>query len=259
MAASQDLSDANKAQIARFVTFFKGKRERLLADREAEKNEFKTDRLADDQAIFNKLDVEDLVDAYHAQVVGCVREALEGFINLSAVYVSQVLLQAEQAGVTVDTTDLSAIENQNRVDQIAALVAKGAAPVLAKRTTLPTLQAAPPSPSGGGGLPDPTLAMKLQELEAENAQMRERYQMMQSQVSELLKERSVLAAELEKAGAAAVPTVTERLGDSSQFRELKAIVMKKSEEVKALRQVLLANGLPLPGTAGGVELPPEDD
>lgn len=255
-----ELSEAHKAHIARFITYFRGKRERLLLDQESEKNEFIMDRLADDQAIFNKHDVEALIDGFHAKVAGSVRDTVEEFINLSAVYVSQVLLQAEHAGVALDA-DLGAIENQNRMDQIALLAQQGMAPSLNKRAgTLPQLGAIqPPTPTSAGS--DPAILSRLQELELENHQMRERYNMMQSQVSELLRERTYLTGELEKAGAsiAGLSQLPEHLAETTQYRDLQAIVKKKNEEVRQLRQVLLLNGIPLPGAHGGIELPAEDD
>merc|ERR1719410_1536354 len=103
---------------------------------------------------------------------------------------------------------------------------------------------------------------KMQELEEENRQMRERYQAMQMQVSELMRERSNLAAELEKAahGMAVAPPPPSAVHDrdSHQFKELKAIVKKKTEELKMYRQYVVANGLQLPNTGGGVELVAED-
>merc|ERR1719245_2357961 len=113
------------------------------------------------------MDVKDLVEAYHAQVIGGMREALEEFINHSAVYILQVFLQAEQSGLTLDAADVSTIEEQNNVDQIAALAAKGAAPPpAAKRqfNQLPTLGA----PTAGAAAGDATLLSKIQELEEEN-------------------------------------------------------------------------------------------
>ena len=47
--------------------------------------------------------------------------------------------------------------------------------------------------------------------------------------------------------------------DSQQFKALKAIVTKKSEEVKRLRHFIIASGLALPNTEGGVELTADDD
>ena len=58
--------------------------------------------------------------------------------------------------------------------------------------------------------------------------------------------------------SAPVPAA-ERYSDSKQFKALKAIVKKKSEEVKRLRHYISASGLALPNTEGGVELTADDD
>jgi len=259
-----DMSDMNKAQVQRYISYFKAKRERLLSDREVEKDEFINDRLADDQAIFSKADVQDMLDTYHAQVIGTIREALEGFVNLSAVYTSQVLQRAEMSGVQIDA-DLSAIEDQYSLDQIQAMALQGHAPgnLRSRGSALPSLGAAPPvSPSGLAPPTDLATAARLQELEQENMQMRERYNAMQMQVSQLAAERSQLASQLEQAGFQAQVSeqaLTEHLGASTQFKELKAIVRKKTDEVKMLREYINMAGLALPGTEGGVEIAAEDD
>mmetsp|Transcript_76949 Transcript_76949/g.135608 ORF Transcript_76949/g.135608 Transcript_76949/m.135608 type:complete len:257 (-) Transcript_76949:78-848(-) len=254
-----DLSDQNKAQVLRFINYFKAKRERLLQEREAEKAEFQSDRLSDDQAIFSNQDAEGLLDAYHAQFAGAVREGLEGFVNLSAVYVAQVLQRAEMSGVAIDG-DLAAIEDQHSLDAIAGLAAGGLAPVnLSKRASNLVPLGAPVSPSGPPPPPaDFGVAARMQELEAENAQMRERYLAMQQQVSDLSGERSQLLGQLEQAGIDA-SSYAEHVGSSSQFQDLKAIVNRKSAEVKELRRYIMDSGLPLPGTEGGFELQAEDD
>lgn len=292
-----ELIEAHKAQISRYVTFFKGKRERMLSDRGTEKDDFVCDRLADDAAIYNNPDVTDLVENYHAQTIGAIRESVEEMINQSAVYIAQLFAQAEQAGFALDQADICAIEDQNRVAQIQALAAAGMAPMPAaqNRMVLPTV--------GAAAGPDPAMVAKVQELEAENLQMRDRYQNMQTQVSGLLADRSQLSQELEvvkqnfaqvvaqmegmSAGASHTQNVAEiqhslqqteanlyakqaecdqmrndlnaRLGDSNQFKELKAIVKKKSDEVKLLRQRLAEHGLPFTTAQEGVELAPEDD
>jgi len=258
-----ELSDSNKAQVLRFINYFKAKRERLLADRESEKAEFISDRLADDEAIFSRTDVEALLEAYHAQVIGTVREAIEGFVNLSAVYVSQVLHRAEITGVPIDA-DLSAIEDQNSIDSIAAMATSGFVPAtVGKRGNLPSLNSAvPPPPSPLGPPSDLATAAKLQEMEQENAQLRERYNAMMLQVSELAAERSDLAAQLDQAGAQVALSqnqLTEHLGSTTQFRDLKAIVKKRTDEVKMLREYIAMAGLEVPGTEGGVELTADDD
>lgn len=256
---SSALSDLNRAQVQRFIAYFKAKRERILQEREVEKQEFIGDRLADDHAIWNKSDVEDLVAVFHAQVAGSTRESIEGFINLSAVYVSQVLQLAENSGVSIEA-DLAAIEEQNNVDEIANLAAAGVVPIAMNKraSNLPSLGPAPPSPHGIAPPPDLGTAARIQELEQHNAQLIERFEAMQNHVTQLTAERSQLASELEQAGLVAAE-VDQRVGDTSQFKELKAIVRKKTDEVKVLRQYITSAGLALPGTEGGFEVPAEDD
>lgn len=282
------LNEANKALVNKFTTFIRGKRERLLADCGLEEEEFKSDRLSDDGAIYNQGDVHEMLDAYHAQITGIVRDRVEALTNLSAVYISQMLLEAEQLGATLEPTDISLLDDQLNSEALGAMLARGAAPQPpVKKAPLPTIQAA---------APDPALAQKNQELEETNMQLNERYRAMQMQVSELLKERSSLSGELEKVKAnfqvlmqtspesatsreienSLTETqalldakkaendqmrkeLNQRLGDSWQFKELKAIVKKKSEEVKQLRATLASAGIPVPGAGGGVELTADDD
>lgn len=286
------LNEIHKAQVSRFISFFKGKRERLIQERDAEKDEFKMDRLSDESAIYNKSDVEDLLDSYHAQLVGCMREAIEENINLSAVFVSQLMYQAEQSNVTYEGMDVASIEEKHRVDEIASLVSSGMAPpTLAKRSgtaPLPTIQGA-----------DAAMVQKVSDLQDENRKMKDNAQARDREVSELLRERSSLSSELEKvksnfkqlrlkmpesstnANMVEIESalnetkgmldakkveldqmkkdLNQRLGDSSQFKELKAIVRKKSDEVKKLRRALADAGVPPPSTNEGVELTADDD
>mmetsp|Transcript_13698 Transcript_13698/g.39458 ORF Transcript_13698/g.39458 Transcript_13698/m.39458 type:complete len:254 (-) Transcript_13698:157-918(-) len=251
------LNDAHRAQVMRFITYCKGKRERMLVERNAEAIEFKGDRLADDSAIYNKVDVEDLVNTYHAMMVGSSRESMEELINLSAVTMAQMLALGEQAGLVMDSVDVAAID-QNGAAAIASMATQGKAPP-GSAAKLPGHQL-PSLP-----VDDSSLKIKCQELEEENRQMRERYQSMQVQVSELLRERSQLSEELSKAAAGAAvqppppPPAAERFSDSTQFKELKALMKKKSEEVKELRQFITASGLQIPNTGGGVEIPADDN
>lgn len=258
-----ELSDLNKAQVQRYISYFKAKRERLLAERESEKTEFISDRLADDQAIFSRADVEEMLETFHSQTAGSVREALEGFVNLSAVYVSQVLHRAESFGVPIDI-DMAAIEDQNSIDQIASLALQGFVPAaMGKRNAnLPSLGGVPPPPSPLGPAGDLNTMAKMQELEQDNAQLRERYSQMQQQVSELTHERSQLSEQLDQAGAQVALSqsqLSEHVGSSSQFRDLKDILRKRTEEVKLLREYIASAGLDVPGTEGGVELLADDD
>lgn len=289
------LADAHQAQLGRYLSFFKGKRERLINDRASDLDEFKSDQCADDAQLYNKTDVENLLDTYHAVIVGCIREEVENMVNISAVYVSELFSQAQQLGITLDSADVSLIEDKTRVDQIKMMMSSGGAlplqPMASRNPTLPTL--AP------GGAQDPAMLQENQDLKEQNRQMNDRYQQMQHEVSQLLKERSVMLRELEEVKSnfaqlramqpetagnnqineierrcmatqgmldakkaecdAMSRDLNQRLGDSTQFKELKAIVKKKSQEVIQLRKQLEAHGLAPVGTAGGVDLAPEDD
>jgi leucine zipper transcription factor-like protein 1 len=117
-------------------------------------------------------------------------------------------------------------------------------------------------------------AQELRDLKQENRQMLDRYQQMQKQVSDLLKERSMLTDELEgvkatflglkeqmqmgDANAANTMEIAlvnartqldqrnaelevlsndlnKRVGDSSQFKEMRSIIAKKNQQIKEMR------------------------
>mmetsp|Transcript_56681 Transcript_56681/g.181969 ORF Transcript_56681/g.181969 Transcript_56681/m.181969 type:complete len:290 (-) Transcript_56681:66-935(-) len=288
-----NLNDMHKAQVSRYASFFKGKRERVLADRENEKSDFMTDRLSEESAIFNCADVQLLMETYHSQVMACLKEELEKTVNLSAVFLSQLLAQAEASGVCLQVEDISAIEDQNRVGEVAALSAMSAPPLAPKpRNSLTAI-------SGAGGS-DPAVLQELQDLKEEHRTMKDRNMQMQSEMSTVLRERSTLATELEQVKAnfrqhitkaheggadaglaeyerqlaqakaqqdqkqaeldALRKDLNQRLGDSAQFRDLKNIVKKKTTENKDLKQRLAAAGLALPDDGGeGIELAADSD
>merc|ERR1711985_170955 len=117
-------------------------------------------------------------------------------------------------------------------------------------------------------------AQELRDLKQENRQMLDRYQQMQKQVSDLLKERSMLTDELEGVKATFLGLkdqlqmgqqgatesmeialmnaraqldqrtaeievlsndLNKRVGDSSQFKEMRSIIAKKNQQIKEMR------------------------
>mmetsp|Transcript_22964 Transcript_22964/g.46515 ORF Transcript_22964/g.46515 Transcript_22964/m.46515 type:complete len:283 (-) Transcript_22964:152-1000(-) len=281
-----DLNDIHRAQISRFSTFCKGKRDGALAGVECQKNDFMTDRLSDDGAIFNCMDVRALLEAYHAQVMACLRDELEKTVNLSSVFAAQLLAQAQATGITLQVEDISVIEDQNRVAQISSLPAMSAPPLAPKpRNTLTALD--------GGGVSDPAALQEVQDLKEENRMMKDRNMQLQTEMSAVLRERSVLTCELEQARAqtatgggvdatvaeysrmftetkaaldqksyeleAAKREFSQQLSQSSQFMELKSIVRKKTAENKDLKHRMMAAGVALPDDGQGVELQADDD
>jgi len=290
-----DLSDTHKVALSRFFNFFKGKRERSLANAQANLGDFKSDRLCDEGALFNKADVENLMDQFFFQASSEFREELERECNLAAVYISQLLMQADQSGLAM-TADIMCVEDQGRIAEVVA-VASGAtatpAAPLVRLGTLPSMGA-----TAGGSIGN---AQEIQTLKEENELLSQRFQQMQSQTLELLKDRSSLSHELDQVkasfsqlatqlqGAALDPATSNQmmdmercLGDSSarldakraeceQMRnelekrsgdttQFKAILKKKSDEVKELRRRLQEAGLPWQVDDGqGIDLAPDDD
>mmetsp|Transcript_58954 Transcript_58954/g.132672 ORF Transcript_58954/g.132672 Transcript_58954/m.132672 type:complete len:284 (-) Transcript_58954:175-1026(-) len=282
-----DLNEAHTAQVARFATFCKGKRDAALAGMEVQKNDFITDRLSDDGAIFNCADARVLLETYHQQVLACLRDELDKSVNLSSVFVGQLLSQAQMNGATLQVQDISIIEDSSRIAQVAALPAVNAPPLVHKRGTLSALDAS------GGPTIDGSALQELQDVKEENRMMKDRNMQLQTEMSTVLRERSMLSSELEQArasvqtGGGVDATVAEyarmltetkaaldqksyeletttrefnqQLSQTPQFIELKSIVRKKNEENKTLKQRMLAAGLAPPDDGQGVELQADDD
>lgn len=277
-----ELNDIHKAQISRFTSFFKGKRDRVLGDRESEKNNFISDRLVDESAIYNHSDVRLLIEAYHAEVMSCLRDELEKTANLSAVFVAQFCGQAEASGMCLQVEDISVIEDHNLIGQIGGLAAVNAPPLAPKQRT----QLAAVS---GTGSADPAILQELQDIKEENRIMKDRNMQLQTEISAALRERSMLSSQLDVAKMQATGgtdtalyerqladaraqhdqkhyelenlkmELSNRLAESTQFRELKAIVRKKTSENKDLKQRMAAAGLAPPDDGEGIELTADDD
>eukprot|EP00913_Durusdinium_trenchii_P023227 g21805.t1 len=94
-----------------------------------------------------------------------------------------------------------------------------------------------------------------QELEQENSQLRGRYDEMEAQVAQLFEQLHQAGAQV----AMSQSQLSEHVGSSAQFRDLKDILKKRTEEVKLLREYIASAGLPVPGTEGGIELTADDD
>jgi len=280
-----DLTEIHQGQVARFVSFFKGKRDACLNDRRVFNGDFVSDNLSDDSAIFNRDQVEALFQQYMQQADASFGEELEKVNKLAAVYCTELMRSAQAQGVNLQTGDISLVEDQNRIDHVSSLTAmnKAPAPAPARGGLAPI--------GGNAALPDPAMLQQVQDAREETRVMNERYQMMQSQVATLLKERSGLSVELEnvKAGFTALRTnmansgadaqsqhdaaqmeanfyntknqldnktneleamrqqQDARIGDSTQFRQLKTIIKDKNQMIKDLRASLQQLGYQPPG------------
>lgn len=278
MASAEDLTELHRAQLTRFALFFKGKRDKTLSDRRLELEDFKSDRLSDDQHLLTAAESQALFDYYHEQLEIRFREDLEHCANLSGAYVVQLLAQAQRYGFELNLDDISVIEDQYRLNSVQALSAlQGAPPPMPKpRAALPTL--------GATGA-DPQALQQIQDLKADNEQMLARYQQMQLDNAALLKERSELQQAMgqlvadAQAGGQYEQTLQgmkdmldskqyeidqlrqeqmARLGESAQFVQLKDLLKKKSTQLKELKQVCAHYNIPIPAEEGGIELEADD-
>jgi leucine zipper transcription factor-like protein 1 len=289
-----DLTEVHQAQISRFVGFFKSKKETMVRDRQALDDDYNSDHLSDDTKIWNNEQVMEVISNNQRQAKQSLDEDLEKIAKLAAVYCTELMRAGQAMGVNLQAQDISVVEDQNRIDQVNALSALGRAPPAAPKQMLPTIG----GPARGS---DPGLLRQLEDAQEESRKANERYEMMQKQVTSLLKERSDLSAQLDamrqefaglrqsmqasNADAASQQRAAEmeqrlyqnqvviqnknaeveamrrdleaRLGDSSQFRQLKTIIKEKNSQLKTLRSQLQQLGYAVDG--GGEDLAADSD
>ncbi|CAK0856814.1 unnamed protein product, partial [Prorocentrum cordatum] len=282
--AAMDLGEVHQAQLSRFGAFFRAKRDEVIAERDSEKNEFLRDQIADPSAIFNAADVQQILEGYHMQVMMHTREDLDRFASLSGVYVSFLMAQAESSGMVLQVDDVSASEDQSRIHQVEELAALNAPPLAPKpRGQLTAL------PGAGGA--DLAVLQELQELRERGRQLEDYNLKLQGdldvssqrcaeleQVKANMQQHllhsaegaggmsSAQAEQYERALGEAraecemlrIGDMDQKLNDSSQVRDLKALLKKKNDDIKGLRQVVAQAGLQ-PGGGDGTELDTDSD
>lgn len=278
-----EFNDIHQGQLARFHAFFRAKLERSLTDRQAEKGDFESDRLVDDSAIYNVGDVRVLLQGYHEQIMAHFKEELEDTLRISSNYVTQVFYQAQASGMVLQVGDISALESGAGFGQSPAM---GAPPLLPKAHV--KLEAV-----DGAGVTDPALVQEIQDLKEELRQVKDRNIKMQTDMSNVARDRSALAAELDQvkvnlkehimqkhaSGGGGnemalnsmlqqketeceqlKQSLGQKLSQSQQFKQLKQLVQKKTQDVKDLKQYMAAAGLAVPGTGDdGLELEADSD
>jgi len=276
------LHDIHKRQIASFTQYFATKRSRVVLERDAELEDFKTDKLMDDSAMFNCGEVEALLNEYHAQVMGRLRDALENQTNLSAVFIGHLLTQAEGSGMALQVEDVSVIEDNG---QVSALRGLSTLPPLAPKSK-PTLQSMEPKIGGAGSADTVALLQQVQDLEAEKKALQDRNTLIQTELTNICSERTQLSMEVQRlhegnaaAGDSASLQLAQyqqqvmlkqeecdairaelnaRLQESAQFQQLNRLLQQKNQEVKMMKQQLMLAGLLQQDGGEGVDLVADD-
>lgn len=272
-----DLSVGHQHELARFYRFFKTQNERDINDMQQLVYDLHQERVVDavEDTMYTRENVIEFVGAFMSdlseQVTMMSRDQLTAQTGKSLAHIATLLSQAQASGIDLEA-DPAEVDNQTRRDQIVATVSQ--IQDVAKARKLQGL------PSLGGS--NPQSYAELHELKEENRKMMDRYQQMQGQVSELLKERSSLSEELElvkntfkelksqlggqSAGATAAleqalnsaKEESERktyelealsrdaqrtMNESVQFREMRSIIAKKNAQIKEMRTQLAQYGV----------------
>lgn len=242
-----DLTDVHQAQIARFMGFFKNKREALQHDRQTHNRQFIDDYLSDDTAIFNRDNVEGIVVQYQQTATDNLNEELTKLTTMAAAYCAELMRVGQAMGINLQTEDISVVEDQGRMDNVSQVSRSSIT-----RTSMSMPLAAPKNqllPSMGGSAQDPALLQQLQDAQEETKKMNQRYGAMQEQVTTLLQERSSLSAELNtvrenftalrstmaasNADAASQQTAYEM---ECRLNQSQTAIAAKSQELEAMRR-----------------------
>jgi len=266
MQALGNLSPFHQDQIKQFLRFFRSQREVALQALNADFDDIKSDRLYEDT--FTQSEVEELLNNLFSLTQGTVKTELANTVNMTVLLMKQLFEKADEQGIQLGM-DCGIIEDQSMLDSIENM-----------RVDAPAVKRveAPAGPSKLVSLKDDhaKLLSDAEALGKTNQQLQERFNALQSQTSEILKEKSKLAREvselrselrmrdLEVAQAKdssenkneidpelqreidalkgelseAKEENTKRLNESKQFSQMRKIINTKSDQIRELRQKL---------------------
>ncbi|CAD7966286.1 unnamed protein product [Amoebophrya sp. A120] len=262
IGAAMELDDSNKAQIKRLYQFLRQKRDRHLREVDDIVTDLKDDRCA--ETIYNQEDVVTLLDEFAKMIKEVVKLELDTVTNMMALHTADLFAQAQSRSVQLGS-DLSVVEDEARLAKIAELAEwQGTA------GNKPAVLASLGSAAAGGSSDElvkenqmlqeryQSIQKQLSEMMSERSALKEELAQIKTSFSTIkdrmgadlqstsmvkdlegqLKNTKMLldskASEAEKARE----DLTRRLGDSSQFKDLKNIVAKKNQTIKQLRERL---------------------
>jgi len=256
-----ELDDANKAQIKRLYQFLRGKRDRHLREVDDIAADVKDDRCA--ETIYNQEDVVILLDEFGRMIKEVVRGEMDSVTNMMALHTADLLVQGQARSVQLGS-DLSAVEDEGRLAKIAEL-AEWQGIGANKPAVLASLGSA--AAQGGDALAEEnrmlqeryqSMQKQLSEMMRERTalteeltQIKDSFANVKSQMGadlqgtpmvkdlegQLKNTKMLLVSKVSEAEKAR-EDLTRRLGDSSQFKDLKNIVAKKNSVIKTLRERL---------------------
>mmetsp|Transcript_12549 Transcript_12549/g.25220 ORF Transcript_12549/g.25220 Transcript_12549/m.25220 type:complete len:258 (-) Transcript_12549:1116-1889(-) len=196
--AEHVLSADNSDQLAVYLRFLRRKRDAAIAEVAAEFKELKETRLINDS--YEAYEVEDLLDGLLSVIRTTMKRDLQSTMFSSVLLLKQILEQAEhgKVGVSIDipsTEDMGLLRAVEEWDQNVH-GSSGSAPPLRARAAV-----ARAAPSRAlpviGQTQDPKLLADLQNAHDDNSTLQERFQRLQVQCTDILREKSHMQEQIE--------------------------------------------------------------
>jgi len=258
-----ELSEHHKEQLAAFLRFAEYKRGEHSNEVEGTFEDFKDSRVVED--VYTKEDVEAMLDDVCQGVKGTLGTELQHYSHTHMLVLQQLFKQGETLDLNF-SIDASQLESGSALSDLQAFegAEKEKAAMssgLSDKKGLATISAAGGAGGAGNHL---DMLRRVQGLEKENAEHKERYAKLQAAVSEQMREKSEgggralaaaegrahmsgvemeqkieqLSTELEQAKEEVSITngaLEAKVDKSKQFQSLKKIIGTKNEQVKDLR------------------------
>lgn len=183
-----NLSDENKEQIIKYLTFLRSKKESITRSLG---NDFEDSRSGLSEDVYSKSDVVDFTEFLESQTRNYVRNEISSLINMSALAINGLLeaAQEQNANIVLNTASL---ENQGLLDSI-------------ERMNLDTLTSNKKRNVGLVSLKDEAKALANESravreeagrLEESNKQLQARFNTLQADATKLAREKAALQNEL---------------------------------------------------------------
>lgn len=237
-------------QLTEYLRFLRRKRESCIAEVAAEFKELREGRLFEDQ--YTREDVDALVSGLLAVVRTTMKKDLQASTASSVLLLKQVFEQGEKSGVTL-STDLAATEDLNLLAGVQqwenTVQGSGVAPQLRMRAAVskPSSRALP---TIGATVQDPKLLDELESQKAANQALTDKFQKLQVQCTNILREKTEANAQLE-AARVQVMTMQQHSGGYSDPAYLQGEVARLEAELASARITPMEPVMPgSPGSAG---------
>lgn len=234
-----DLSPENHDQVRKYLRFFRQKREGIVREIDAEMNDLKNDRL--DESMFTKEDMVDYSDLVSSAVRTHVNGDIGSVINMGALAVNQLLVKAQEKGVEL-ALETSPLEDQSLLEAVDKM----------------SLDAMPKNAKRGVGqltsFRDESKMMKEEaaRLEDTNSRLQNEMQTLRLRLASLERQSRDLAESksseadaarnrnrsLESALEEAKEENAKRVGETTQFQQMRKMMQSQAAKIRDLRQRL---------------------